>query len=164
MFDLDPDPGVTVAALRAAASELRGRLAELDMPSVLKLSGGKGYHIVAPLKPKADWAAVKGFAHDFARAMEQAAPDRYTATLSKKARKGRIFIDYLRNGRGATAIAAWSSRARPGAPVAAPVKWEDRDRFAPDDVRIPAILRDGPPGDAWGDWRRVARALTYRPR
>ncbi len=164
VFDLDPDPGVRLPAVRAAAAELRGRLAELDMPSMLKLSGGKGYHVVVPLEPAADWAAVKGFAHDFARAMEQAAPDRYTASLSKKARKGRIFIDYLRNGRGATAIAAWSSRARPGGPVSAPIAWADLPRLAPADVTMPAILKSGPPGDAWSGWRRLARPLAYRPR
>ena len=164
VFDLDPDPGVALPAVRAAAAELRVRLSELDMPSKLKLSGGKGYHVVVPLKPQAGWAAVKGFAHDFARAMEQSAPDRYTATLSKKARKGRIFIDYLRNGRGATAIAPWSSRARPGGPVSAPVDWTDLPRRAPADITIPGILGNGAPADAWSGWRRLARPLAYTPR
>jgi bifunctional non-homologous end joining protein LigD len=164
VFDLDPDPGVALPAVRVAAAELRGRLSELDMPSKLKLSGGKGYHVVVPLKPQAGWAAVKGFAHDFARAMEQSAPDRYTATLSKKARKGRIFIDYLRNGRGATAIAPWSSRARPGGPVSAPVDWTDLSRRAPADITIPGILGNGAPADAWSGWRRLARPLAYTPR
>jgi bifunctional non-homologous end joining protein LigD len=164
VFDLDPDPGVALPAVRAAAAELRGRLSELDMPGMLKLSGGKGYHVVVPLKPQADWAAVKGFAHDFARAMEQSAPDRYTSTLSKKARKGRIFIDYLRNGRGATAIAPWSSRARPGGPVSAPADWSDLPRLAPADITIPRILKGGAPDDAWSGWRRLARPLAYASR
>lgn len=164
VFDLDPDPGVALPAVRAAAAELRGRLSELDMPGMLKLSGGKGYHVVVPLKPQADWAAVKGFAHDFARAMEQSAPDRYTSTLSKKARKGRIFIDYLRNGRGATAIAPWSSRARPGGPVSAPADWSDLPHLAPADVTVPGILRNGAPDDAWTGWRRLARPLAYTRR
>jgi bifunctional non-homologous end joining protein LigD len=124
IFDLDPDEGVPLERVREAALSIRDRLGELGFTSVLKTSGGKGFHVVIPLKPKADWTEVKGFARDFAKAMEQADPRRYTATLSKKARKGRIFIDYLRNARGATAIAPYSTRARPGAPVAMPIGWE----------------------------------------
>jgi bifunctional non-homologous end joining protein LigD len=77
-----------------------------------------------PLKPNAEWDRVKGFSHDLARAMEQDSPERYTATLSKKARAGRIFIDYLRNGRGSTTVAPYSSRAKPGATVSMPVDWK----------------------------------------
>ncbi|CAN7658569.1 DNA ligase D [Bosea sp. LjRoot9] len=124
IFDLDPDEGVPLERVREAALSIRERLGELSFTSFLKTSGGKGFHVVIPLKPKADWGEVKGFARDFAKAMEQADPRRYTATLSKKARKGRIFIDYLRNARGATAIAPYSTRARPGAPVAMPIGWE----------------------------------------
>ena len=105
VFDLDPDEGLDEEDVRKAALEFHEKLDDLELANYVKVSGGKGYHIVVPLKPKADWDAVKGFSHDFAEAMEQAAPDRYTATLSKKARKGKIFIDYLRNGRGSTTVA-----------------------------------------------------------
>lgn len=124
VFDLDPDEGLGIEDVGRAALEVKEKLDELGLPSFVKTSGGKGFHAIVPLKPKADWDAVKGFAHDFAQALAKAAPDRYTATLSKKARKGRIFIDYLRNGRGSTTVAPYSSRARKGATVAMPITWE----------------------------------------
>jgi bifunctional non-homologous end joining protein LigD len=124
VFDLDPDEGVSLDDVRRAALEVKERLDELELPNFVKTSGGKGFHIMVPLKPKADWETVKGFAHDFARAMAGAGPERYTATLSKKARKGRTFIDYLRNGRGSTTVAPYSSRGKKGAPVSMPIAWE----------------------------------------
>ncbi|SFD61213.1 bifunctional non-homologous end joining protein LigD [Bosea sp. CRIB-10] len=160
IFDLDPDPGVPVERVREAALTVRQRLEELGFESFLKTSGGKGFHVVLPLKPKADWDEVKGFARDFAKAMEQAEPKLYTATLSKKARKGRIFIDYLRNGRGSTAIAPFSTRARPGAAVAMPVAWELLEKdLAPDAFRAPEITKKGPPDDAWHAFFKPKRAL-----
>ncbi|KQZ32189.1 DNA ligase [Mesorhizobium sp. Root552] len=125
VFDLDPDEGVAVDEVRQAALDIRGRLEDLSLPTFVKTSGGKGYHVMVPLKPAAKWDQVKGFAHDFARAMEQAEPDRFTATLSKKARTGKIFIDYLRNGRGSTTVAPYSSRARKGATISMPVTWAE---------------------------------------
>lgn len=125
IFDLDPDEGVDVRAVREAALDIRGKLDELSLPNFVKTSGGKGYHVLVPLKPSADWEAVKTFAHDFAKALEQGAPDRYTATLSKKARTGKIFVDYLRNGRGSTTVAPYSSRAKKGATVSMPVTWAE---------------------------------------
>lgn len=162
VFDLDPDPGVGIAALREATEEVRARLEELKFATFLKTSGGKGYHVVAPLKPSADWTEVKAFAHDFARAMEQAAPKRYTATLSKKARKGRIFIDYLRNGRGSTTVAPWSTRGRKGASVSVPIGWDDLaetepDSFAVGSKRLSAALAAD---DPWRDFFRKGRTLA----
>ena len=137
VFDLDPDEGLDEEDVRKAALEFHEKLDDLELANYVKVSGGKGYHIVVPLKPKADWDAVKGFSHDFAQAMEQAAPDRYTATLSKKARKGKIFIDYLRNGRGSTTVAPYSSRAKKGATVSVPVTWEMvADGLSPADFSI----------------------------
>ncbi|UDL87139.1 DNA ligase D [Mesorhizobium sp. PAMC28654] len=125
IFDLDPDEGVDVKAVREAALDIRGKLDELSLPNFVKTSGGKGYHVLVPLKPSADWDEVKTFAHDFAKALEQGAPGRYTATLSKKARTGKIFVDYLRNGRGSTTVAPYSSRAKKGATVSMPVTWAE---------------------------------------
>jgi len=99
IFDLDPDAGVPLERVREAALTVRDRLKEVGFDSLLKTSGGKGYHVVMPLEPRAGWDRVKGFARDFAQALAGSEPARFTATLSKKARKGKIFVDYLRNGR-----------------------------------------------------------------
>jgi bifunctional non-homologous end joining protein LigD len=152
IFDLDPDPGVPIERVREGAFTVRERLAELGMRSWLKTSGGKGYHVVLPLKPKADWTRAKAFARDFAQALEQAEPRLYTAKLAKAARKGRIFVDYLRNGRGATAIAAYSTRARKGAAVSMPIDWSELEEgVAPDAFHAST---EGFPGraDAWADF------------
>ncbi|MBZ9863238.1 DNA ligase D [Mesorhizobium sp. CA12] len=125
IFDLDPDEGVDVGRVREAALDIHEQLNELSLPNLVKTSGGKGYHVLVPLKPSAGWDEVKDFAHDFARALEQAAPDRYTATLSKKARTGKIFVDYLRNGRGSTTVAPYSSRAKKGATISMPATWPE---------------------------------------
>jgi bifunctional non-homologous end joining protein LigD len=124
VFDLDPDEGLSSLQVVNAALDVKKHLDELDLPALVKTSGGKGFHVVVPLKPKAHWEEVKTFAHDFAHAITQSAPDRYTATLAKKARKGKVFIDYLRNGRGSTTVAPWSSRANDDAAVSMPIDWE----------------------------------------
>ncbi|WP_375270537.1 DNA ligase D [Sphingomonas sp.] len=125
VFDLDPDEGLDFADTKKAAEFLRDQLGEIGLASFPLLSGGKGVHVVVPLTPQAEWSAVRDFAERFARALAQAEPERFTATMSKAKRKGRIFIDYLRNGRGSTAIMPYSARARAGAPVAAPVTWSE---------------------------------------
>lgn len=157
IFDLDPDTGVGIEAVRHAAETVRKRLTDLGFESLLKVSGGKGFHVVVPLKPAAEWPRVKEFARDFARAMEQAEPQRFTATLSKKARRGRIFIDYLRNGRGATAIAPYSTRARPGAPIACPVEWADIGKLKPNQFDTTAERLPGP--DEWTNFFKVSQLL-----
>lgn len=124
VFDLDPDVGLDFADVRQAALDLRRHLADIGLVSFAMLSGGKGVHVVVPLDPGHGWDAQKDFAKRFAEALSIAEPDRFTATMSKAKRKGKIFIDWLRNQRGSTAIMPWSARAREGAPVAAPVGWE----------------------------------------
>lgn len=162
IFDLDPDEGVDVKAVRAAALEIHGRLDALPLPNFVKTSGGKGYHVVVPLKPSADWDEVKDFAHDFARALEQAAPDRYTATLSKKARTGKIFVDYLRNGRGSTTVAPYSSRAKKGATVSMPATWAEIEAgLAPNAFPIgdKTTLKQLAKADPWADFFKQGKPL-----
>ncbi len=123
VFDLDPGPDVPFAEVRRAATDIRRHLDALELESFLRVSGGKGLHVVVPLRPGCDWSLVKRFAHGFADALAKSEPDRFLASASKRLRAGRIFVDYLRNGRGATAVASYSLRARPGAPVAMPLSW-----------------------------------------
>jgi bifunctional non-homologous end joining protein LigD len=162
VFDLDPDEGLGVEDVRAATLDVKDRLDSLSLPSFVKTSGGKGFHVVVPLKPNADWDTVKTFSHDFARAMEQTDPGRYTSVLSKKARKGRIFVDYLRNGRGSTAVAPWSSRAKPNATVAVPVTFDMvRDGVGPADFSIGSkALEDALNApDPWAGFFKAAKPL-----
>ncbi|MBI0476204.1 DNA ligase D [Sphingomonas sp. MA1305] len=125
VFDLDPDVGLGFAETKKAAEYLSNQLAEIGLVSFPLLSGGKGVHVVVPLNRQAEWPAVRDFAERFARALAQAEPDRFVAVMTKAKRKGKIFIDYLRNQRGATAIMPYAARARAGAPVAAPVSWSE---------------------------------------
>jgi bifunctional non-homologous end joining protein LigD len=125
IFDLDPDEGLDFTAVKSAAVHIRDRLADIGLVSFAMLSGGKGVHVVVPLRRGHDWAAHKDFARRFAEALSVAEPDRFTATMSKAKRKGRIFIDWLRNQRGSTAILPYSARARSTAPVAVPVAWDE---------------------------------------
>ncbi len=113
VFDLDPDPAVEWAEVVAAAKEIRTLLADFDLKSFVKTTGGKGLHLVVPIQPRADWDLAKAFCKAVADAAVRAAPERYVATMSKAARKGKIFIDYLRNARGATSVAPYSTRNRP---------------------------------------------------
>ncbi len=129
VFDLDPGPGVSWTQVKTAARDVRDRLLETGLRSFVRLSGGKGIHVVVPLQPKADWAQAKDFCEAFAQAMAEQAPQRYVATMSKAKRNGVIFIDWLRNARGATSVCSWSLRARPGAGVAVPLRWEELARI-----------------------------------
>ncbi|MHA6722743.1 DNA ligase D [Sphingomonas sp. RS2018] len=124
IFDLDPDEGLDFEAVKSAATHIRDRLADLGLVSFAMLSGGKGVHVVVPLTPGHDWDAHKDFAKRFAEALSIAEPERFVATMSKAKRKGRIFIDWLRNQRGSTAVLPYSARARVGAPVAVPIAWD----------------------------------------
>ena len=110
-----------------ASFDLRDRLAELGLKSFPMVTGGKGVHVIAPLVPQAEWPEVKDFAHRLAQAVAQSDPEHFTAALPKAQRKGRIFVDYLRNQRGATAVMPYGVRAREGAPVAVPITWKEME-------------------------------------
>jgi len=129
VFDLDPDEGLDFNKVKEAAVRVRDLVAELGLKSFPLLTGGKGIHVVIPLDQTADWAEVKSFADRFSRAIAEAEPDRFTANIRKVQRKGRIFLDWLRNQRGATAVMPYSARAREGAPVAAPIAWDELDDY-----------------------------------
>lgn len=150
IFDLDPDLSIGWSEVKRAAREVRDRLADIGLPSYPRLTGGKGVHVVVPLSRASDWEEVRNFCEAFASTMAQQDPERYVATMSKAKRKGRIFIDWLRNGRGATSIAAWSLRARPGAPAAMLLTWEELARVRkPDRYSIAdAALRQIPASTA----------------
>lgn len=162
VMDLDPGEGVAWPRVIEAAREVKARLEAAGLAAFVKTSGGKGLHVVAPLKPHADWPAVKAFAKGQAEAMAADAPKLFVAQISKAKRKGKILIDYLRNQRGATAVAAYSTRARPGAAVSMPVTWDELDAaIGPDHFTVlnaPARLaaRASAP---WDGFRKAAVAL-----
>ena len=125
VIDLDPDAAIDWKTLAAAAIEVRQRMRSLGLESFLKSTGGKGLHVVAPIRPQYGWGAVKDYAHRIVLAMEADNPSLYVTKMSKAARKSKIYLDYLRNDRGATSIAPYSPRARDGAPVALPLSWPE---------------------------------------
>ena len=149
VLDLDPDPGVGWETFRESAGLVRALLDRLSLAWFVKTTGGKGLHFVLPLQRRYAWDDVKEFAEALARRLVAAHPDRFIATASKARRKGLVFVDWLRNADGATAVAAYSLRARDGLPVSMPIEWRDLAQ----DVR-----------GAHFDWRTVPRILARRRR
>lgn len=163
VFDLDPDESLGFADVRQAALDLRDRLADAGLTSFAMLTGGKGIHLVLPLVRRQDWPTLKAFARGFAEAAMRQEPDRFVATMSKARRKGRIFIDWLRNERGSTAIAPYSTRARKDAPVATPVGWDELNAL---DSAAAFHLRDMArridEKDPWADYASIRQSITRR--
>ena len=136
-FDLDPDPSVGYERVVDAAFDLRDRFAEMGLDSFVKTSGGKGLHIVVPITRRSSWDEAKAFAKAVAETMSKEQPDKYLSNMSKAKRKGKIFLDYLRNGRGSTSVAAYSTRAKANAPVSTPITWDELSpKLAPDAYRV----------------------------
>jgi bifunctional non-homologous end joining protein LigD len=125
IIDLDPDAAISWATLSDAAAQVRQELKKIGLESFLKSTGGKGLHVVAPIEPESDWTVIKQFAHAFVMSLEKANSRLYLTKMTKAARVGKIYLDYLRNERGATAVAAFSPRARAGAPVSVPLEWPE---------------------------------------
>jgi bifunctional non-homologous end joining protein LigD len=137
VFDLDPDEGLPWARVIEAAHTLHERLDDLGLAGFLRVTGGKGLHVVVPVEPTVPWDAAKQFTKSVADAMVQAEPSKYLATMTKQKRKGKIFLDYFRNGVGATAVCSYSTRARSGAPLAVPISWDELDeRLSPDQFNV----------------------------
>jgi bifunctional non-homologous end joining protein LigD len=162
-FDLDPDPALSWKTLTDGTLLVKALLDELGLRSFLKTTGGKGLHIVMPLARKHTWDEVKGFSHAVAAHLARESPQHFTANMAKQQRKGKIFIDYLRNGRGSTAVAAYSTRARPGAPVSVPLAWPELDEDGRGDhfnintvrARLLKLRRD-----PWADYDSVRHTIT----
>jgi DNA ligase D len=162
IFDFDPGEGVGFEAVVAAAHEVRARLGTLGLESFAKTTGGKGLHVVVPIDRRQEWAQAKSFAKTMAEALAAAAPDRFVTRIAKSERRGRIFIDYLRNDPTSTAVAPYSTRARPGAPVATPLDWREvTPELDPADFTLSSVparlarLRRDP----WSDLLRVRQRL-----
>ncbi len=162
VFDLDPGEGVAWEAVIQAAQAVKDRLEQLGLRSFCRTTGGKGLHVVAPLAPSAGWDHARRFCRTFAEAMEVERPERYVAHVKIADRRGRILVDWLRNAAGATAVASFSPRARPGATVATPLSWAEVTaelRPAAFTVRtVPARLA-GLKADPWEGFARLRQVL-----
>ncbi|HET7605504.1 MAG TPA: non-homologous end-joining DNA ligase [Sphingomicrobium sp.] len=162
VIDLDPDPKLEFGRVKDAAFQLQRSFEALGLESFALLSGGKGIHVVVPLEPAAEWREVEEFAKTFCAALADAAPGRFTVALPKPQRRGRIFLDFLRNHRTATAVMPWSARARAGMPVAAPVTWDelkDIDRSDAFTIADVEILLERAGSAALRDWGAGAQLL-----
>jgi bifunctional non-homologous end joining protein LigD len=150
IFDLDPDEAIPWETLASSALEVRKRLKDRGLQSFVKSTGGKGLHVVAPIIPEHHWPEVKQFAHDFVRSMEKDAPSLFLTKMTKAARAGKIYLDYLRNERGSTAVAPYSPRARAGLPVAMPLAWSE-------------LKSDQPPRFPVSDFSQWRKRLSRNP-
>lgn len=161
VFDLDPDEGMPLSKIRRGVMDLKQILDECGLVSFLKTSGGKGYHIVVPFLKSGNWESFSDFAFKIAKIMEERWPNAYTTNIRKKNRKGKIFIDWLRNKRGATSVAPYSLRARKKAGISMPIAWSELNKIAPDDITIEtALKRKGK--DPWKDFFDVAKKQKFR--
>ncbi|MBP0437397.1 DNA ligase D [Tianweitania sediminis] len=166
IMDLDPGEGVSWERICDAAREIKARFEDLGLAAFVKTSGGKGLHVVSPLKPKADWDTTKAFTKQIAESMAADSPDEFVSVITKSKRKNKILVDYLRNGRNATAVAAYSSRARKGAAVSMPVAWDELGpNIRPDGFTVenaPAHVANRG-SDPWADFRKAAQLLPKLP-
>jgi bifunctional non-homologous end joining protein LigD len=162
-FDLDPDEGLAWSRVTEAAVDVRKALLGIGLKSFAKTTGGKGLHVVVPLTPKLQWDEAKAFTKWVADTLVAQSPGQFTANQSKRARQGRIYIDYLRNGRGATAVGAYSPRARPGAPVSTPLFWEEVEKgVRPDEFTVETVPQRLATltSDPWGEIGKIRQSIS----
>ena len=155
VFDLDPDEYLSLAKLREGVKDLKSILDEYKLESFLKTSGGKGYHIVVPLKGKVTWKNARKIAKNIAKLMETKWPDKYTSNMKKERRKGKIFIDWVRNTKGATSVAPYSLRVRKKLTVSMPISWNDLDKIKPDEITIEQALKRIKRRDPWENLKSI---------
>jgi bifunctional non-homologous end joining protein LigD len=163
IFDLDPAPGVSWTRVKEGALRLKTVLEELSLETWIKTTGGKGLHVALPIARRSSWSEVSAFARAVAQKLSDEEPEKYLAKASKSERKGRIFVDWLRNTRGATAIAPWSTRAREGAPISAPISWKELTALKSGDqygVENAHVLAGKQKRDPWGEMIRSKQRLT----
>jgi bifunctional non-homologous end joining protein LigD len=163
VIDLDPDESLPFARVVEAALEIRDVLAHVDLQSFVKTTGGKGLHVVVPILPEKGWDDVKAFTRAIADTLAARRPDRYIATMAKAQRKGKIFVDYLRNGEGATAVMPYSARARKGLTVAVPVAWKELASVDPQELRVDNVAQwfGRRRKDPWEEWPEVRQSLPH---
>jgi bifunctional non-homologous end joining protein LigD len=162
ILDLDPAPDVPFSAVTLAAKVVRRRLADLGLKAIVKTTGGKGLHVIVPLRPAASWKIAKGFSKAIADGLARDEPKIFIAKASKAARKGRIYVDYLRNDRGSTAVGAYCVRARPGLPVAMPMDWREvKESLQPADYNIETVNKVALPKE-WRDARSWRQGLDAK--
>ena len=168
VMDLDPAPELDFARTLDAADAVKEALASIGLESFPKTTGGKGLHVVAPIVPQFDFDAIKDLTHALAERLAKDAPKLYTSVMSKKSRTEKVFVDYLRNGQGATAIAPYAVRARPGSPVALPLGWDELRKVNPKELTVrtvPGFLK-AQKSDPWGRFltmrQKVPAALADR--
>ena len=166
IFDLDPDESLPFSRVAAAARRVRALLSERGLESFVKTTGGKGLHVCVPLLPERGWQELEEFTRAVALRLSRDEPSTFTANMAKAHRKGKVYVDYLRNVRGANAVGAYSTRAREGAPVSAPVDWDELDRLSgPTDFTVAEVpLRvlgwsSGRGADPWGRYRTVKQRV-----
>jgi bifunctional non-homologous end joining protein LigD len=161
VFDLDPAPDVAWTEVVRTAQELRDRLAAADLRSWVKTTGGKGLHVVLPIERRSTWALVSSFAEAVAERMRREAPDRFVTNPSKQERRGKIYLDWVRNTRGALVVAPWSTRASDSAPVSAPVSWDTLATVrSGDQFTLQSTIATVPRTDPWADLPEVSQRLS----
>jgi len=163
IFDIDPDEGLDFQATKDAAVSFRDRLETMGLKTYAMVTGGKGIHVIAPLKPKLEWPEVKAFCHGFASLVAREEPDRFTDNIRKVNRKGRMFVDYLRNERGATAVAPFSTRAKTGCTCAVPVAWDELDTLTGANLfSIEQAAARAKAPDPWPDYFKQTQTITAK--